>query len=102
MNYVGFIPLLTGFTESVGVNLSQIKGNGTTHISTKATMPVTSTIMSRGQGYVVSKVCISDWNPSSAEIEAAMAAYEFHPESNEEFKERLFLSLVDDVDGIYP
>ena len=41
-------------------------------------------------------------SPSDAELAGAMEAIEANPESGKEFKDRLFHSVIDDIDGIYP
>ena len=44
----------------------------------------------------------AEWSPSDAELAGAMEAIEANPESGKEFKDRLFHSVIDDIDGIYP
>jgi len=102
MNYIGFTPLPTGSSVAVKEALGHLNGSATTHTSMKAVTPTNPTIISIGQGYVVSRFRLNEWTPSDAEIEAAMLAYEDYPESSEQFKKRLFLSLINDADGIYP
>ena len=45
---------------------------------------------------------MAEWSPSDAELAGAMEAIEANPESGKEFKDRLFHSVIDDIDGIYP